>query len=54
MFVGYEPGSNAYRIFLHDTGKVVVSNNVVFNESEGGIKTVCSKVPTVSLDMDDE
>jgi hypothetical protein len=32
IFVGYEPGSKAYRILLDDTLKVIVSIEVVFQE----------------------
>jgi transposase InsO family protein len=36
--VGYEPHSKAYRIFL-DTGKVIISRDVIFNESVLSVST---------------
>jgi hypothetical protein len=39
VFVGYELTSKAYRVLLRGTGKVVVSNNVVFHENRAGVFT---------------
>ena len=35
FFLGYEPHSKAYRVLLKDNKKVVVSRDVVFDESKG-------------------
>lgn len=32
IMVGYEPGSKAYRIFLKDSKKIVISRDVIFDE----------------------
>jgi hypothetical protein len=45
VFVGYEPHSKAYRLFMASTGKIVVIRDLVFDEH------VQSKVP---LSKDDE
>jgi hypothetical protein len=38
VFVGYEPGSKAYRILFDDTLKVIVSREVVFQEVHHKVK----------------
>ena len=35
ILVGYEPYSKAYRVLLDDTGKIVISRDITFNESVG-------------------
>ena len=34
-FVGYEPNSKAYRVYMEETSKIVISRDVIFDETPG-------------------
>jgi hypothetical protein len=54
VFVGYDGQSKAYRVVLNDTGKVVVSRDVVFDESLPGTVPLVSVTaePKVAIHFD--
>ena len=44
MFVGYEPNSKAYRVLLNGSRKIVISRDVIFDESVAGDASLASPV----------
>jgi hypothetical protein len=59
IFVGYEPGSKAYRVLLDTNKKIVISRDVTFDESftsssTGGESYGNSSASSVSSDNSDE
>jgi hypothetical protein len=52
IFIGYEPGSKAYRVWLDDNKKIIITRNVTFNE--GFFSSSKPSESSGSGDKDDE